>query len=98
VVKVGTSKIRLMCIVPPLAARISLRRLVVRVGTSKGSYNKPHGCGTSGALATGALQKERKKTLSQGEDVVPLKHRPNCEVLQLTLRRLTMYIYIVPHR
>jgi hypothetical protein len=35
---------------------------VVRVGTSKGSTISQHGCSTtSGALATGALQKERKK-------------------------------------
>jgi hypothetical protein len=34
---------------------------VVRVGTSKGSTISQHGCSTSGALATGALQKERKR-------------------------------------
>jgi hypothetical protein len=37
------------------------RRLVVRVGTSKGSTISQHGCSTSGALSTRALQKERKK-------------------------------------
>jgi hypothetical protein len=46
---------------PTLAVRISKRRLVVTVGTSKGSTINQHGCSTSGALATGALQKERKK-------------------------------------
>jgi hypothetical protein len=33
---------------------------VVRVGTSNGSTISQHGCSTSGALATGALQKEEE--------------------------------------
>jgi hypothetical protein len=48
-------------IVPPLATRISRRRLVVRVGMSKGSKISQHDCSTSGALATGARKKETKK-------------------------------------
>jgi hypothetical protein len=40
---------------------------VVRVGTSKDSTISQHGCCTSGSLATGALQKERKKKITKGD-------------------------------
>ena len=37
------------------------RRLVVRGGTYKVSTNKPHGCSSSGALATGSPTEKKKK-------------------------------------
>jgi hypothetical protein len=43
-------------IIPPLAARISHIKLVVRAGTSKSSTISQYGCSTFGALATEALQ------------------------------------------
>jgi hypothetical protein len=40
---------------------------VVRVGTFKGSTISQHGCSTSGALATGALQKEEEEEEEEEE-------------------------------
>jgi hypothetical protein len=41
---------------------------VVRVGTSKGSTVSQHDCSTSGALATGALQKKEEEGEEEEED------------------------------
>jgi hypothetical protein len=61
VVKVGTSKKVYIYSSTSDCEDRSWRRLAVRVGTSKGSTISQHGCSTSGALATGALQKERRR-------------------------------------
>jgi hypothetical protein len=41
---------------------------VVRGGTSKASTISQHGCSTSGALATGALQKGGEEEEEEGEE------------------------------
>jgi hypothetical protein len=69
VVKVGTSKIRLIRThnySSTSGCEDLLRRLAVRVGTSKGSTISQRGCSTSGALATGALQKEEEGLVALG--------------------------------
>jgi hypothetical protein len=53
---------------------------VVRVGTSKGSTISQHGCSTSGALATGALQKEIKKEKKK-EAIISNADKPNSTVI-----------------
>jgi hypothetical protein len=68
---------------PPLATRISSRRLVVRVGTSKGSTISQHGCSTSGALATGALQKQ--------EEIISVVLLPKTQQLYVTYKLLLCY-------
>jgi hypothetical protein len=47
--RVGTSLG--LYIIPPLAARISYRRLVVRAGTSKGCTISQYGCSTFGGIS-----------------------------------------------
>jgi hypothetical protein len=60
--RVGTSLV--LYIIPPLAARISLRRLVVRAATSKsGLHNKPAGCDAAVAYASGHGSEEEKNAL-----------------------------------
>jgi type IV secretory pathway ATPase VirB11/archaellum biosynthesis ATPase len=61
--RVGTSLG--LYIIPPLAARISWRRLVVRDGTSKCSTISQFGCSTFRELATKAEQQDEEDELGR---------------------------------
>jgi hypothetical protein len=55
---------------------------VVKVGTSKGSTISQHGCSTSGALATGALQKEEEEEEEESKALIT-KLGKNLNIIQI---------------